>query len=108
MHDISGVHHPESDAAINGRSNVGIRYLEFLIVNLGLIGFDRAIRLAHGGLLGVELLLGNYAILKQRLITRQICFRIGLGCHVLCQLTFACASATWNGRGSISASASPA
>ena len=74
MHDISSVHQAKSNATVDRRSDVGVRQLEFLVVDLGLIGLNRAFRLAYGRLLRIKLLFRDHAILIQRLIAGQIDF----------------------------------
>jgi hypothetical protein len=76
MHDVSGVYKPKPHSAIDRRRDVAVDQLQLLIIDLCLIRLDRAFRLPHSRLLGIELLFGDYAILKELLITPKIDLRV--------------------------------
>ena len=80
MNDVAGVDLAQADDSADRRGDARIDELQFRVVDLPLVGFDRALVLAHQRLLGVDVLREERAIalevelgvLEQRLILRQL------------------------------------
>ena len=72
VHDVAGVHQPQTDAAGDGRGDVTVDQVELGAVDLPLIGFDDAFILRHQRLLRGVLLLGNGVLLEQRFVAAEI------------------------------------
>ena len=68
VNNISDIDEPQPDPAADRRSDVRINELQLGVINLCLVGFDRAFELTHLRLLGVELLARNYAFFEQQLV----------------------------------------
>ena len=62
--------------------------MELGVIDLRLIGFDRAIELAYGGALRIELLLRNDAFLEKQLKALKVYFGVLALSHILCKLAF--------------------
>src|SRR6266567_2475706 len=76
MHDISGVYQSQPNAPGNRRDDMAIRNVEFRALNLSFIGLNGAFKLFDGGALRVELLPGDRIFGNQRLVSREIDFRV--------------------------------
>src|SRR6266849_5369159 len=59
VNHVAGINQPQSDAPVDGRSNVAITELKFCIINLCLVGADSSLLLVYQGLLRINLLPGD-------------------------------------------------
>ena len=72
MDDVARVDQPQADPAADRRGDVAVRDLQLGIVDLGLVGLDRAFALPDQGQLSVELLLGDRLGTDQRVVAIQV------------------------------------
>src|SRR5207253_10454481 len=75
MDNVADIHQPETGTARNGGSDLGIRELQFRIIDRGLVGLDHALDLSNRGALRIELLFCNDLFVPKRLIPSEV----GLG-----------------------------
>ncbi len=72
MNHVALIDQPQPDAAAQRRRNLAIDQLQFLVVDLGLVGAHGAFQLPHGGVLRIHLLRGDYALFRQLVIALEI------------------------------------
>src|SRR5215469_14399073 len=88
MDDIAWIDQPQTDPAIYGRSDSAIGQLEFGAGDLRLVRLNRAVILADGSLLRIQLLARDDSFLPKRLITREVGSRIFLRRRIFRKLAF--------------------
>ena len=90
MHDISGVHLPETDPSRYRRRNPRVHQLKLRGLDKALIGLHRGFELVHQGNLGIELLFRNgilaiedcvpleidFCVCQSRLVPLQLSLRL--------------------------------
>src|SRR5271156_2025216 len=76
MNDIPGVNQSQADPPVDRRCDMAIDQLQFLIVNLRLVGLNGAVELADGRLLGIELLACDYSRLPELLVAVEVYPRV--------------------------------
>ena len=76
MNHVALIDEPQPDASAERRRNLAINQLQFLVVDLGLIGAHGAFQLPHRGVLRVHLLRSDDALFRQLVIALEIDSRI--------------------------------
>jgi len=87
VNDVPRVNQPQSDPSVNRRSNSAVGQLQFLSVNLRLVGLDRSVELANRRLLRIELLACDNTFLPELLIAIEVNLRVVLRCDIFRELS---------------------
>ncbi len=88
LHEIARVHEAQSDAAINGRSDITIGQIDIGIVQIALVKLDRAFVLVNGGELGVILLFGDGIAFEGFAVAVKVQLRVFKQSGIMSELTF--------------------
>ena len=72
MNHVAGIHKPQADGSINGRTNVAVGEVQLGAVDLRVVGAYQAFLLRDHRLLGVVLLLSNDALLVEIGVALQV------------------------------------
>ena len=83
MHDVAGIHLPQSDAAPDRRGHAGIGELQPGAVDRALVRLHRPFVLAHQRLLRVDLLLRDRILREERAVALEVELRVPQQCLVL-------------------------
>src|SRR3984893_16331428 len=88
MHHVSDVHKTQPDASADRRDDMRVGKLQLCAIDLGLIGLDSPTGLANQRLLGIELLFGDDAFLKEEFEALEIDLNVAKLCLILGKLAF--------------------
>lgn len=105
---VTNINLLETNATIDWCGNPAPVELQLRAGNACFISLNGAFGFTDQRLLGIQLLAGNEIVFCQLLITRQVTAGVGKRGFIFASWPWACANATLNWLGSISASKSPA
>jgi hypothetical protein len=105
--EVARIDAAEADPAGDGRRHAAVDEVQLRGVDLALVDDERGLVLADEGHLRVELLLRDRVFLRESAVARHVDLRVREERLIARELSSACSSCTWNGRGSISARRSP-